>query len=106
MGVFDELPVNGDSRSAQQLSDALGVEKQLLGKMPKNHPIAFNFSYSLLPVFIWRRRQADILPWQVRLMRIVTAIGPFAEVGKEEYAHTDLSRAYLDPGLRGFFAMA
>lgn len=42
----------------------------------------------------------------VRLMRIVTAIGPFKEVGKEEYAHTELSRAYLDPGLRGFFAMA
>lgn len=35
MGVFDELPVNGDSRTAQQLSDALKVEKQLLGKTKK-----------------------------------------------------------------------
>lgn len=33
MGVFRELPADGESRSAQQLSDALGVEKQLLGKM-------------------------------------------------------------------------
>lgn len=32
MGVFDELPVDGNSRTAQQLSDALGVEKLLLGK--------------------------------------------------------------------------
>lgn len=36
MGVFDELPVDGNSRTAQQLSDALGVEKLLLGKS-NNH---------------------------------------------------------------------
>ncbi|KAK2601235.1 hypothetical protein N8I77_010699 [Diaporthe amygdali] len=72
MGVFDEIPMNGDSRTAQQLSDALGAEKLLL----------------------------------IRLMRITTALGLFTEVNKEEYAHTTLSRAYLDPGLRGFFQMA
>ncbi|KAG8163401.1 hypothetical protein KVR01_006698 [Diaporthe batatas] len=72
VGVFDELPTDGKSKSAQQLSDKLGIEKLLL----------------------------------IRLMRITTALGLFAEVNKEEYAHTALSKAYLAPGLRGFFQMA
>lgn len=43
---------------------------------------------------------------KVRLMRITTALGLFAETGKQEYAHTSLSRAYLDPAQRGYFLMA
>ncbi|KAE9370157.1 hypothetical protein N431DRAFT_343662 [Stipitochalara longipes BDJ] len=44
--------------------------------------------------------QKDLL---VRLMRVVTANGPFAEVGKEEYAHTPYSKIYLVPGIANFF---
>lgn len=36
-------------------------------------------------------------------MRVLTAHGLFAEVGKEEYAHTSYSKIYLVPGLSGFF---
>ncbi|RFU31747.1 hypothetical protein B7463_g4589, partial [Scytalidium lignicola] len=39
----------------------------------------------------------------VRLMRNVTVMGPFAEVGKEEYAHTQFSQIFLVPALTGLF---
>lgn len=41
----------------------------------------------------------------VRSMRNVTSIGPFKEVGEEEYAHTPYSLAYLEPNLRALFNM-
>lgn len=51
MGVFDELPADGESRSAQQLSDALGVEKQLLGTMIGTPPTMP--SSPLPPCSVW-----------------------------------------------------
>jgi glycerol kinase len=36
-------------------------------------------------------------------MRSLTIIGPFAEVGKEEYAHTPYSQIYLVPAITGLF---
>ncbi|KAH8819160.1 S-adenosyl-L-methionine-dependent methyltransferase [Xylogone sp. PMI_703] len=39
----------------------------------------------------------------VRLMRNVTVMGPFAEVGREEYAHTPFSQIFLVPAIAGFF---
>lgn len=36
-------------------------------------------------------------------MRNLTIIGPFAEVGKEEYAHTPYSQIYLAPAITGLF---
>ncbi|QSZ29967.1 hypothetical protein DSL72_004485 [Monilinia vaccinii-corymbosi] len=41
----------------------------------------------------------------VRFMRVLTVVGPFAEVGEEEYTHTPYSMAYLVPELRGFFKL-
>lgn len=38
---------------------------------------------------------------QVRLMRIATTLGPFKEVGTEEYSHTEYSKVYLQPQMRG-----
>jgi len=38
-------------------------------------------------------------------MRIVTIIGPFAETGPEQYAHTPFSQMYLVPAFRGLFKM-
>ncbi|KAF4310395.1 O-methyltransferase family 2 [Botryosphaeria dothidea] len=37
----------------------------------------------------------------VRLMRIATTLGPFKEVGTEEYSHTEYSKVYLQPQMRG-----
>ncbi|KAG4027317.1 hypothetical protein MFRU_031g00650 [Monilinia fructicola] len=41
----------------------------------------------------------------VRFMRVLTVVGPFAEVGEEEYTHTPYSMAYLTPELRGIFKL-
>ncbi|KAL1637491.1 hypothetical protein SLS56_000629 [Neofusicoccum ribis] len=41
----------------------------------------------------------------VRLMRIATALGPFKELGPEEYAHTEYSKIYLKPETRGVFKL-
>lgn len=40
-----------------------------------------------------------------RFMRIVTIVGPFAEVGPEEYAHTPFSQIYQVPEFRGLFKL-
>lgn len=36
-------------------------------------------------------------------MRAVTPLGPFHEVGEEEYAHTPFSEAYLTADIAGCF---
>lgn len=36
-------------------------------------------------------------------MRNLTVMGPFAEVGKEEYAHTPFSQIFLVPAITGLF---
>ncbi|ESZ91778.1 hypothetical protein SBOR_7848 [Sclerotinia borealis F-4128] len=41
----------------------------------------------------------------VRFMRVLTVIGPFAEVGVEEYTHTQYSMVYLAPELKGVFKL-
>ncbi|OBT66502.1 hypothetical protein VE03_03651 [Pseudogymnoascus sp. 23342-1-I1] len=41
----------------------------------------------------------------VRLMRCVTIIGPFAELGPEKYAHTAYSKMYLVPEIKGLFKL-
>lgn len=41
----------------------------------------------------------------VRLMRCVTIVGPFAELGPEEYAHTAYSKMYLVPEIKGLFKL-
>ncbi|CAD6445816.1 f8921658-439b-4469-aae0-2ac0945003d8 [Sclerotinia trifoliorum] len=41
----------------------------------------------------------------VRFMRVLTAAGPFAEVGEEEYAHTPYSMVYMAPEFRGIFKL-
>lgn len=38
-------------------------------------------------------------------MRVLTAVGPFAETGEEEYAHTPYSMVYMAPELRGIFKL-
>jgi len=38
-------------------------------------------------------------------MRIVTIVGPCAEVGPEQYAHTPFSQIYMVPELRGLFKL-
>jgi hypothetical protein len=40
-----------------------------------------------------------------RFMRIVTIVGPFAEVGPEQYAHTPYSQIFMVPELRGLFKL-
>jgi hypothetical protein len=40
-----------------------------------------------------------------RFMRIVTIVGPFAEVGPEQYAHTPFSQIYAVPEFRGLFKL-
>jgi hypothetical protein len=42
---------------------------------------------------------------KVRFMRNATIVGPFAEVGTEEYAHTPYSLAYLSTPLRAIFCL-
>ncbi|PQE33396.1 O-methyltransferase protein [Rutstroemia sp. NJR-2017a WRK4] len=46
--------------------------------------------------------EKDIL---VRLMRVLTPLGPFEEVGEEEYKHTPYSMVYLVPEIRGIFKL-
>ncbi|RAL66952.1 hypothetical protein DID88_007734 [Monilinia fructigena] len=41
----------------------------------------------------------------VRFMRVLTVVGPFAEVGEDEYTHTPYSMVYLVPELRGIFKL-
>ncbi|KAF7870251.1 uncharacterized protein EAF02_009441 [Botrytis sinoallii] len=41
----------------------------------------------------------------VRFMRVLTAVGTFAETGEEEYAHTPYSMVYMAPELRGIFKL-
>ncbi|TGO27260.1 hypothetical protein BPAE_0045g00590 [Botrytis paeoniae] len=41
----------------------------------------------------------------IRFMRVLTAVGPFAETGEEEYAHTPYSMVYMAPELRGIFKL-
>jgi len=43
--------------------------------------------------------------YEVRFMRNVTTVGPFAEVGLEEYAHTPYSLVYLSTPLRAIFCL-
>ena len=38
-------------------------------------------------------------------MRVLTPVGPFAEVGVEEYTHTPYSLVYLVPELGGIFKL-
>lgn len=38
-------------------------------------------------------------------MRCVTIVGPFAELGPEEYAHTEYSKIYLVPEIKGLFKL-
>lgn len=40
-----------------------------------------------------------------RFMRIVTIVGPFAEVGPEQYSHTQFSKMYQVPEFRGIFKL-
>jgi len=87
MGVFEALPMDGSPAAAANLAENLGVEKELLGE----------FCFNLLP--------NKLIYKTVRLMRNVTVLGPFAEVGKEKYAHTPYSQIFLVPGLRGFFKL-
>lgn len=42
----------------------------------------------------------------VRLMRSATVLGPFAETGPEEYAHTPYSLIYNNRELRSAFKVA
>lgn len=89
MAVFDALPTDGSSSNATLLADKLGVEKELLGE-------------SFIPSSkVWYTKALD----QVRFMRILTAVVPFAEVGEEEYTHTPYSMVYLVPELRGIFKL-
>jgi hypothetical protein len=41
----------------------------------------------------------------VRLMRIVTIVGPFEQVREEEYSHTPFSKILLVPEVRGMFTL-
>ncbi|KAF2136816.1 uncharacterized protein K452DRAFT_279374 [Aplosporella prunicola CBS 121167] len=45
------------------------------------------------------------MPILVRLFRAVTPWGPFKETGEMQYAHTEMSKAYLNPGLRAVFTL-
>ncbi|KAF7181291.1 hypothetical protein CNMCM7691_000509 [Aspergillus felis] len=68
-GVFEAIPSEGASISADEISARTGLDKNIL----------------------------------VRLMRAVTALGPFRETGKEQYSHTPFSEAYLTPDISGCF---
>ncbi|KAM3065358.1 hypothetical protein ACMFMG_011519 [Clarireedia jacksonii] len=41
----------------------------------------------------------------VRLMRVLTPLGPFEEVGEEVYKHTPYSMVYVVPEIRGIFKL-
>ncbi|PYI12422.1 O-methyltransferase [Aspergillus sclerotiicarbonarius CBS 121057] len=41
----------------------------------------------------------------VRYMRAVTPVGPFREVGEEQYAHTPFSEVYLSPQMRAIYTL-
>jgi hypothetical protein len=94
MGVFEAIPQDGKPITATELSESLGVDKDLLGTLLH------------LAIII----QDDMLSLTdhcncslVRFMRAATIVGPFAEVGLEKYAHTPYSLAYLVPELRALF---
>jgi hypothetical protein len=88
MGVFQAVPTDGTSVTATSLAERLGVEKDLLGTF---QPTSIYIMIMLITTS------------KVRLMRVVTANGPFAEVGREEYAHTPYSMIYLVPGISNLF---
>ena len=44
-----------------------------------------------------------LIPNRVRLMRNATVVGPFEEVGREEYVHTPYSKIYMVPAIKGLF---
>jgi hypothetical protein len=89
MGVFQAVPTDGTSVTATSLAERLGVEKDLLG--------------TFQPTSIYIMIMLITTTCKVRLMRVVTANGPFAEVGREEYAHTPYSMIYLVPGISNLF---
>jgi hypothetical protein len=88
MSIFEALPIDGSPAAAANLAAKLGFEKEFLGE--------FSFNLLLNNLLICKI---------VRLMRNVTVLGPFAEVGKEKYAHTPYSQIFLVPGLQGFFKL-
>jgi hypothetical protein len=95
MGVFDAVPEDGKSITAAELAEKLGVDKELLGESSCRATTTTNqyIVVSLTKAF-----------HEVRFMRNGTSIGPFAEVGFEEYAHTPHSLAYNVPALRAIFS--
>lgn len=96
MGVFDALPLDKSSVTATALSKQLDVEKDLLGEFLKSISVLIRLSMS------WIRYLTNGYV-TVRLMRVLTISGPFAEVGLEEYSHTPYSLVYMAPALRGIF---
>ena len=87
MGVFEALPMDGSPITAASLSAILGVEKELLGSSK------FNRVYM---------ETGWLIPNTVRFMRNVTVVGPFEEVGREEYVHTPYSHIYMSPPSKFF----
>ena len=76
--------------SAEQIERLTGAELALIGlfsflttlKHPETHAFAEFYH-------------------EVRLMRVLTAMGIFSEVGEQRYAATPISRAWTSPSLRG-----
>lgn len=91
MGVFEKLPLDGKSRTATELSEPLGVDKVLLGRLMSNY----------LDLKIRRLNRS----LAVRLMRMATVTGLFQEVDAEEYAHTPYSMVYLVPEMNSIFRL-
>lgn len=86
MGVFHALQTDGSSATANSLSEKLGVERIFLVRCQLTQQDVANVTHAT-----------------ARLMRMLTVMRPFAEVGKEEYAHTPYSLIYLVPALQSAF---
>ena len=75
--------------SAEQIENLTGAELALIGLYSflttLKHPKADSCAKSHL---------------EVRLMRVLTAMGIFSEVGEQRYAATPVSRAWTSPSLR------
>lgn len=96
MGMFQALPQDGSSKTAEALSTELKAEKELISESCPVfcHPIPTNIDICMLTT-----------RYQVRLMRMATVWGPFKEVGVGEYAHTPDSLVYLVPQLNAMFKL-
>jgi hypothetical protein len=86
MGIFEALPLDGTSLSADVLSEELTVEKDLLGTASRTANGIHGLTFA------------------VRLMRVVIP-EQFAEPAPQLYAHTLYSMVYLHPGIRGAFKL-